>query len=140
MDAGDETSPRNPISPTAGPKKAVTRKQFSDKTERLIDWNMDVLLRLLQQIMARHDATGQGEFDDDAPSEVTNPFDEVKEIISLPEFKEARKQRDPDDVKVPDAVVEQLRDYVSNIAALYNENPFHNFEHVCTIAEDIDDE
>ena len=135
MDAGDETPERKPIAEDSGPKKAVSRKQFSDKTERLIDWNMDVLLRLLQQIMARHDANGKTDFDDDddTPSELTNPFDEVKEIISLPEFKEARKQRDPDDVKIPDAVVSQLRDFVSNIAALYNENPFHNFEHVRTI-------
>jgi hypothetical protein len=31
---------------------------MSDKTNRLIDWNCDVLIRLLKQIVAARDATG----------------------------------------------------------------------------------
>jgi hypothetical protein len=108
-------------------------KQLSGKTERLIDWNVDVLLRLLQQIVARRDVTFQPfDLDDTVKPKTTNPFDEVKEIIALPEYKE-RKQRDPSEVIIPEGVVAQLRDYVSQIAMLYNENPFHNFEHVRTV-------
>jgi hypothetical protein len=110
--------------------KAV-KKQLTGKVERLIDWNVDVLIRLLQQIVARRDLTFQPfDVEDNVKPKVTNPFDEVKEIISLPEFKETRKLRDPNEVTIPENVVAQLRDYVSEIAMLYNENPFHNFEHV----------
>jgi hypothetical protein len=107
-------------------------KQLTGKIERLIDWNVDVLIRLLQQIVARRDVTFQPfDIEDTAkPKVITNPFDEVKEIIALPEFKETRKLRDPNDVTIPENVVAQLRDYVAEIAMLYNENPFHNFEHV----------
>jgi hypothetical protein len=112
-------------------------KSFSDKTERLIDWNVDVLLRLIQQIVARRDVTIEAAFDETIQKEAKNPFDEVKEIISLPEFKETRKQRDPSDTTIPVTVSEQLREYVSTIAGLYNENPFHNFEHVRTIVKDV---
>jgi hypothetical protein len=110
--------------------KAVT-KQLTGKIERLIDWNVDVLIRLLQQIVARRDVTFQPfDIEDTVKPTVTNPFDEVKEIIALPEFKETRKLRDPNDVTIPENVAAQLRDYVSEIAMLYNENPFHSFEHV----------
>ena len=124
-DGGEDTARK------AALESGMPSRQFNDKIERLIDWNVDVLLRLLQQIIARRDVT-EKEIDDAAQTEATKPFDEVKEIIPLPEFKESRTHRDPMDVKIPDAVADQLRDYVSNIAMLYNDNPFHNFEHVRT--------
>lgn len=107
-------------------------QKFSDKTERLIDWNVDILVRLLQQIIAYRDISSDDDLVVCGQANVSNPFDEVKEIISLPEFKETRKMRDPAEVKIPDDVVGQLRSYVSTIAGLYKENSFHNFEHVRT--------
>jgi hypothetical protein len=59
-----------------------------------------------------------------------NPFDEVKEIIALPPLNNIKALHGLLDVEVPKNVIEQLRDYVSQIAAMYNNNPFHNFEHV----------
>lgn len=114
-------------------KESGKPKRVSDKTARLIEWNVDVLLRLLQQIVARRDAADDEHFDGAILGNDTNPFDEVKEIISLPELN--RKQRDTTEAAISDAVVEQLRGYVAKIAALYNSNPFHNFEHVRSIDE-----
>jgi len=108
------------------------------KTARLIEWNLDVLLRLLKQIVARRKACGLPPYGTtDVESHVTfadegnTTIDEVAEIITLPKFnaKAAVKQEDPDSIQLPRQVVDQLYDYVSNIAAIYNENPFHNFEH-----------
>ena len=58
-------------------------------------------------------------------------FDEVAEMITLPKFSpEAIKALEhSDDVDLGETVMHQLKDYVSTIAQLYRQNPFHNFEH-----------
>lgn len=62
---------------------------------------------------------------------LVSSLDEVKEIVELPKFQEARSdQGNPDSVVLDEEVLDQLYDYVCNIAALYRDNPFHNFEHV----------
>jgi hypothetical protein len=111
----------------------------SEKLERLIDWNTDALRRSLQQIVAcrRSMSTLNLQVDKDEASNMDvsdatklNPFDEVKEIISLPQLKTFRITKDEHVDDVSREVSEQLRHYVSNIASLYNNNHFHNFEHV----------
>ena len=56
------------------------------------------------------------------------PISEVLEIIALPKFdaKAAKNQEDPDKVEIPPVVIAQLHHYVSMIATMYNQNPFHN--------------
>lgn len=110
---------------------------FDPKTLRLIEWNVDVLLRLLKQIVARRKVYPPEErmppnetyFSRDVHK--MSALDEVKEIISLPKFREsAVSQEDPENIELPNGVAEQLHDYVCNIAAIYHDNSFHNFEHV----------
>jgi hypothetical protein len=120
-------------------------KSISAKTERLVDWNTDVLCRLLKQIMIRRGGPTSTEpgiewKDIDLNKGLMdiakkNPFDEVKEIIALPPLNSIKALHGLLDVEVPKNVIEQLRDYVSQIAAMYNNNPFHNFEHVGTRIE-----
>jgi hypothetical protein len=110
-----------------------------EKTVRLIDWNSDMLCRLLQQVMVcRGGSTAlikkidYSDFDCNAGVLADkNPFDEVKEIIALPPLNKF-KTRSAADIEVPKIVEEQLRNYVSRIAAMYNNHQFHNFEHVST--------
>ena len=116
-----------------------TSRVFDSKTTRLIEWNVDVLLRLLKQIVAsRHSCTRDADarkpnesfFLHKKKGELT--LDEVAEIITLPAFQEANFMQAEDTVELPSLVVQQLHDYVCNIAAIYRDNPFHNFEHVST--------
>jgi class 3 adenylate cyclase len=107
------------------------------KTMRLIDWNVDVLLRLLKQIVARRNACppveGLPPYEARFSTENgSSTIDEVREIIKLPRFNKAAamKQEDPENVVLDPKVAQQLHSYVCNIAAIYRENPFHNFE-VC---------
>ena len=57
-------------------------------------------------------------------------LDEVVEIIELPEFN-ANVQADihEDSVCLPSDVIDELRVFVAGIAAMYNENDFHSFDH-----------
>jgi hypothetical protein len=114
---------------------------LSEKTNRLIDWNTDVLYRLLQQIIFRRGGASSkskqktdGNSDELLALTCTNPFEEVKEIISLPQMKESNLPYDESMVKISIEVFDQLRNYVSCIANMYNKNEFHNFEHVSILA------
>jgi len=109
--------------------KPIYEKMSAEKTERLIEWNVDVLHRLLKQIVARRRAELGDSGELEAPEAVIDKrisiqhvsgttIDEVAEIITLPKFnaKAAIKQEDPDSVDLPPHVVDQLYDYVFNIA------------------------
>jgi 3'5'-cyclic nucleotide phosphodiesterase len=115
------------------------------KTSRLVEWNVDVLLRLIKQIVARRKSCPLSPEQKASPREerytsnhvVTNPLDEVKEIITLPGFVEAKFQEDPEDVVISKVVADELHEYVSHIAAIYRSNPFHNFEHASHVTMSV---
>ena len=125
------------------PAKSGDDAVIEDKEARLIGWNVEILSRLLKQIVAmRDDDEGVGdddsdEFandrDDDSSStnlrvDTKRPLDEVQEIIALPPMA-AKYSRDPEKVELSWDVKKQLRDYVTNISLMYRDNPFHSFEH-----------
>ena len=64
-------------------------------------------------------------------------IDEVEEIISIPSAMFGNVLQDADAYVLPVKVVEQLFDYVSNIAAMYRDNPFHNFEHASHVTMSV---
>lgn len=65
-------------------------------------------------------------------------LDEVEEIIKLPKF-EARSSGKHQGIgsKLRREVVEQLRLYVKTVAAMYRDNPFHNFEHASHVTMSV---
>ena len=65
--------------------------------------------------------------------------EEVQEIIPLPNFdaKSALRQEDCENVVLPTQVIEQLHDFVCNIAAIYRSNAFHNFEHASHVTMSV---
>ncbi|KAG7344718.1 adenylate/guanylate cyclase [Nitzschia inconspicua] len=103
-----------------------------EKSSRLVDWNVDILLRLLKMIVAMRSK-------DEVPSTATidthtNPLDEVKEIIAL--RNEAKKFHcNPESVVLSTSIVEQLHSFVQTIASMYNDNHFHNFAHACHVSQ-----
>jgi hypothetical protein len=66
-------------------------------------------------------------------------LDEVCEIITLPDFdaKTAAQDIDPKTIDLGDKLTTQLRDFVSVIASLYHENPFHCFEHASHVTMSV---
>lgn len=137
---------------------------FDGKTLRLIEWNVDVLTvsvevatapnahfvpfqRLLKQIVSHRRACPPSKEEAaDQPNETVfssevrriSSMDEVKEIVELPKFRETRaKEEDPESIVLDEEVYDQLYDYVCNIAALYRNNPFHNFEHASHVSMSV---
>ena len=105
--------------------------RLNDKAMRLVGWNVEVMVRLLKQIVARRNASGFSNAyvsPDESmllPREGKMVLDEVKEIITLPTFdaKVAAKQQNTNDVMLDLAVIEQLNDYIMKIGGLYRDNP-----------------
>eukprot|EP00980_Cylindrotheca_fusiformis_P017450 scaffold5439_cov132-Cylindrotheca_fusiformis.AAC.9 len=118
------------------------------KVERLINWNVDVLFSLLQQVaQQRHDAEIEPDPEDaiaELEEELSVPvsesgrtaLDEVVEIIELPRFN-ASSRGTTMMVTLSNEVQEQLREYVRTVASMYNENSFHNFEHASHVTMSV---
>ena len=66
-------------------------------------------------------------------------LDEVQEAIQTPDFNAeiAEATLDYDLVQVPEAIVNDIRDYVAMIAAAYKCNKFHNFDHACHVTMSV---
>jgi hypothetical protein len=120
------------------------------KTKRLVDWNVDILLRLIRRIVARRNAECGGKRSRKAlpksnPSLTAvstgvpkcNPLDEVVEVIELPEFNQNIQEENPDSIVLDQDVARETQEYVTTIATLYRENPFHNFEHASHVCMSV---
>jgi hypothetical protein len=129
---------------SAIPEKA----EMCPKMLRLVDWNVDVLQRLLKLIIAKRSARltsrkkspeAIAKKERDILSKEGMVLDEVEEIVTLPNFDAAasKNQIDPGTVQIPPQVAEQLREYVKSIAAQYRDNPFHNFEHASHVTMSV---
>ena len=114
------------------------------RTARLIDWNIDVLQRQLKKIIAMRDVVAPRK--EEIPAtfeelEVKHPdgstvLDEIREVIPLCTEVKIYKQ-DPDSIELCPQAMSQLGDYVARIAAMYRENPFHNFEHASHVTQSV---
>jgi hypothetical protein len=134
------------------------RLKTMSKTERLVEWNVEVLKKLLQQILAARadytletartniqrlaevEAQLRGSYEGgDEGCATTNVLDEFQEIITIPlmNAQDLLKRKNPDLIQIPSQVVSQLRDLLSLIASLYRPNPFHNFEHASHVTSSV---
>lgn len=106
------------------------RHGIDDKTQRLVDWNKDLLLRYLKLIVSRREKLGLADICEDwnGIDFSINVFDEVAEIVSLPQFSEISTAEN-EVASIELEVEQQLFDYVACIARMYRSNHFHNFDH-----------
>jgi class 3 adenylate cyclase len=111
------------------------------QNQGLVHWHVEMLSIMLKQIVASRSKKARQlrpkalSSTRDLMSEST-PLSEVKEIIEMPKFdkRKARKLVDQGSAELSEAVVSQLRDYVSTLSCLYKDNPFHNFAHASHVA------
>lgn len=130
-----------------------TMAEAAHKNERMVYWCTDIMARLLRQIAARRESKSRagagatfggstiasldGMGFDDSTHEAGNTkrwkktgmvIEEVVEVIHLPEFDASMKEVPESEITIPQSVMKQLREFVTEIAGTYRENPFHNFE------------
>jgi len=105
---------------------AMPHKIMNDKINRLIDWN---IARREAAGVRAESASRMEELEQEKMYRDTTVLDEVIDIITLPQFDPsvAHRQKSADRIELGEKVMTQLRDFVQTIAAMYNENSFHNF-------------
>jgi len=123
--------------------------QNMSKSDRLVEWNVEILGYLIKQIMVARpenveecDPSSLTKLEDSMRSENTlssTVLDEFQEIIELPSIgtEELLQRKHPDTITLSPVVVNQLRDLLKAIASMYNENPFHNFEHASHVTASV---
>jgi hypothetical protein len=110
-----------------------------ENIRRLVEWNCEVLFNLLQKITMQRKRLGtlaesreavamlEQEFKSKANATV---IDEVEDIIMLPVVHCTEESLESnEECIIDDKVKQQLRMYLGRVAAMYRDNPFHNFEH-----------
>ena len=121
------------------------------KHQRLIDYNVDLLMHHLRRVVAMRNALlmagrrcSQGGLppvihEPSTDSEDRMVLDEVTEVIRLPQYDATAVKGyvDPDTIELPPKVISQLKRYVSVVGAMYRQNPFHNFEHASHVVMSV---
>lgn len=126
------------------------------KHMRMIDYNVDLLAGLLKQVVARRRVMDMsGCYDDEEPpqyhkksndylnddddDDAPRVIDEVAEVIDIPEFNPSAYKGyvDPESIELGATVMAQLKRYVTIIASMYRNNPFHNFEHASHVTMSV---
>ena len=142
MESGEDVSTTDPFNHDSQPGT-------SGKIHRLISWNVECLAKLLKQIIARRQLLHRKvEILDETETTTSSTGDfhcsgdvlsEVQEIIRLPpqNIASADLVRAAGGIELSPAVRDQLHDLVSRVAALYHNNPFHNFEHASHVTMSV---
>ena len=121
----------------------------SSRLKRLVDYNVNLLASYLKQIEARRiDAAdgnngfmkqfGQKDLPTLSHKDGSTALDEVTEFVRLPKFddhKRGKKKTSPSSVQLDPMVLMELKDYVTTIASMYRDNPFHGFEHASHVSQ-----
>ena len=118
-----------------------------EKRNRVADWVVEMLGKLLKEMKAKRKLTGKRpdsvatirELEDESIGAATSEFadtsviDEVAEYLRLPSFYKG-SSRETNHVSLDKEVIDELQHYVYRIASLYKNNPFHNFEHASHVS------
>jgi hypothetical protein len=123
--------------PAAMAKIQIALHKKNDIQDRLVKWNVDVLAKVLREIVARRKAGAQEPdsveyiktLEQDTLAGDVCSLDEATEVIRLPEFNVNRSIfENPESIELGPEVLAQLDEYIKAIAAMYRPNAFHNFE------------
>jgi len=107
------------------------------KRQRLISWNAESLLQIIRHIVARRHGNNLPPVKLDWTAKDTNPLDEVVEVIELPSATTNGPRKDPNTIVLDANVENSVRHYVSLLAEMYPNNPFHNFEHASHVTMSV---
>jgi hypothetical protein len=109
------------------------------RTRKLVDWSVDVLKQQIKKIVAMRDPKTKHEpfvKREDVAKNGSTVIHEVQEIITLPddivEF-----ARDIKGMHLDDTITDQLVSFVSTIASMYRDVPFHNFDHASHVTMSV---
>jgi hypothetical protein len=116
------------------------------RRDRLVDWITDIFFDHLKKVVAHRDSKKGFVPQKDLvyhPQDGCTALDEVAEVIFLPKLdakgiaKAATNAENYSSVELDPAIGSQLHDYVTTIASMYRNNPFHSFDHACHVTMSV---
>eukprot|EP00980_Cylindrotheca_fusiformis_P026124 scaffold15423_cov123-Cylindrotheca_fusiformis.AAC.1 len=113
------------------------------KTERLVEWDVALLTSLLQQIIASRGGIVKHikplSSEERTIGNSGTVLEEFTPIIPLKRFEaeDLQQRQRPSSIEISDKIKCQLRGYLSNVASMYKDNPFHNFEHASHVTASV---
>jgi hypothetical protein len=118
------------------PKEANTKAAMLERNQRLVNWNVAMLYTLLERVVAtrslKNPKATKLEMEKIIGIDLHQGkivIDEMTDFLRLPDFNPDMEQWSSQSSDIHPCVKEQLLDFVWNIANLYRDVPFHNFEH-----------
>jgi hypothetical protein len=118
------------------------------KRNRSAEWTVEIMAHHLKAMAqarrvkrTKHDSPAKMEVLEQASfsefgSDGKTVVDEIAEAITFPDNK-AIMELSSNETELDVAVLEELRSYILTIASLYNDNPFHNFDHATHVAMSV---
>jgi class 3 adenylate cyclase len=116
---------------------------MDQKEARVVDWVCEILVKQIKKVVIVHQRCPfASQSNRDMKFQVQDGkicLDEVQDAIRTPDFNPdvAEATLDHDLIQVPEAITNDIRDYVAMIAASYKCNTFHNFEHACHVTMSV---
>jgi hypothetical protein len=110
---------------------------LAEKMARLEAWNVEVLGRLLADVMANRDVITPRRRNYTCHKFTTadsSILDEVSDWIDFSSTPSGPTWVVDSTNALPAAVATQLRSFVQSCVSLYQKHPYHNFEHACHVA------
>jgi 3'5'-cyclic nucleotide phosphodiesterase len=135
---------------------ASSSNNAENNIDRLVKWNVDILLRILKDIakkrsLSTHDLDHQDNSIQTLESELKNKLsniikgqmtiDEVKETIEFPcidnNLVGVDDKNYDETISFDEDVTDQLSEFIRMIAETYRSNYFHNFEHASHVTMSV---
>ena len=107
--------------------------------QRLVAWMVDLLMDDIKKVVHSQKLLGireqEGEKEQYIRTEGTTFLDEVQAKITMPAYdaRVAEHMEGYTDIEIPQAVYNELYEYVNVIASMYRNNPFHNFVSIASL-------
>ena len=119
----------------ASARQLMASESEADRIPRLVDWNVQILKRVLNQMAAQRSTVGSNRplNEDEVDKQLRDGklvIDEVEEVVKLPKYRRSRSFNSQLTVEVSAKVEKQLQKYITAIAHSYKNNPFHNVRQV----------
>eukprot|EP00980_Cylindrotheca_fusiformis_P027886 scaffold22563_cov128-Cylindrotheca_fusiformis.AAC.3 len=115
-----------------------------NKTERLVEWNVEVLASLLEHIVgARGGVVNHIQSLSKAEKNTGHGgrtvLEEFIPVIPLKRFdtEQLERRQRTTTIDIGQEAKQQLREYVSTISEMYPDNAFHNFEHASHVTASV---
>jgi hypothetical protein len=114
-----------------------------DRNQGLVEWNLGIMKGALVKVIASRQGREVRlsspqrilELEQEYMVDCTS-LKEVKDILNLQHVVE-KENSHHGSAELNDVIVSQLRSYIYSLATLYNNNPFHNFQHATHVTMSV---